>query len=734
MQERDTAITSDANAAGDHSSAIKAASAPIYPPTPQGAQPPFTLPPDLPTFAGREDLLQALDGALHPGGQTAVSVVVLGGIAGVGKSALAVHAAHRWRDRFPDGVIWADLRAQTGACDALRHVAGLYGYREQAAQLGDDVRALAGLMRTILHDKRALLLIDNAEGLPADELDRLLPDAPGPVTVITRRRAFPALERVGLLLRVDVMDEEETLALLGRLVGQETVEAGRETCRALAERLRYLPLALDIAGRCMRERGWGPAEMLRRLEQAADRPATLGLPVVERPEGSVLPAFALSYDGLDEPDRELFRALSAFALAGFTPRAAGAVLGREGEEKAGVERALGRLEALSLIRQAEVEGRYDLYPLLRDCAQALAERAGERERWARRHARYFTRLADWSGRQLRNPETALRAAAMAAVERANLLAAQQTCLARESWDAAVNVAYRLDELFERTGHWVDRRRALEAGIEAARKGKRRHDEAGLAHNLGLLAQRQGDFAEARRRYGEALDIARQLGNRASVAVTLYNLGLLAQKQGEYAEAGRLYEQATETFEQLGDRAGVARTLHQLGNVAYQQGDYAEARRQYGEALDVRQQLGDRAGVAATTSQMGTLAYLLGKVEQARRLHRQSLALRRELGDNKGIAEDLHQLGRLAEDEGNTPEARRLYGEALETMRQLGDRAGVAQTLRQLGRLVEEDGDLEEAELFLAESLATLEALGSPDASITRRLLERVRGKLERRPD
>jgi tetratricopeptide (TPR) repeat protein len=723
MGQHHTTIAGDADTIGDHDTAVVAETTLlIYPRTPQEARPPFTLPPDLATFTGRDDLLEALDGLLQPGEQATVGIVSARGTAGVGKSALAIHAAHRWRDRFPDGVVWADLRTETGASDALRHVAGLYGYREQAAQI-DDVHKLAGLVRTILRDKRVLLVLDNADGLSADELDCLLPGVPGPVTVVTSRRAFPTLERLGRQLRVDVMGEEEGEALLGRLMGREE----REPYRRLAARLGHLPLALDIAGRHMRDRGWGPDEMLRRLEEVTDRPAALALPTAGEPEDSIAQAFTLSYDELGEEDQELFRALSPFAPAGFTPRAVGVVLGWEDVTSVGA--GLERLRALQLARRAAIAGRYDQHPLLREYAMALAERAAERERWARWHARYFAARADWSGQQLGDPETAPQAVALATTERGNLLAAQQTSLAQGLWGEAVSLAYQLDDLFKRSGHWADRRRALEAGIKAARKGGLRPDEVGLAHNLGLMAQGQGDYAVAQQLYGEALDIAQQLGDRASVAVTLHNLGMLAQNQGDYAEARRLHQQAASAFDRLDDRVGVARTLHQLGNVAYQQGDYAEARRQYGTSLDIAQQLGDHAGVASTTSQMGMLAYLQGKVKQARRLYEKSLAIRKKMGDRKGIATNLHQLGVLAQDQGDTHEARRRFGEYLDMVQQLGDHASIAQTLHQLGRLAEQDGDLEDAERFFAGSLATLEALESPDAAITRRSLERVRERM-----
>jgi len=696
----------------------------VYPATPDEAPPPSTLPPDLPDFTGRDGPLGTLGGLLRPGGQMVVGIV--GQAAGVGKSALAIHAAHRWRARFPDGAIWIDLRARAGTCGALRHVAGLYGYHRQAAQVGDDPQALAGLVRPILRDRSSLLILDNADELPADELAWLLPEVPGPVTLVTGRRTFPSLEHV---LPVGAMGEAQAVALLERLVGAESTDTDRETIRALAERLGRLPLALDLAGRCAARarrayhQGWGLAETARRLEEATDRPAALELPVAGEPERSVALAFALGYDALDRRDQEVFRALSSFAPAGFTSQAVDAVLGRW--DMVGIEAALERLRKLSFVRPIAA-GRCSLHPLLCSYAQTLSERAGEQQRWGRRYVRFFVVQADWFWRRSHNPETALQAVTATTIERSNFLAAQQTSLTLGLWDETVTLAYRLDELFKRTGHWADRRRALERGIDAARSGGLQRDEAGLAHNLGLLIQGHGDYDEARRLYEEALDVARQLDDHASVAVALHNLGLLAQTQEDYAEARRLHRQAARAFERLGDRVGVARTLHQLGNVAYRQGAYAEARRQYGAALDLAQQLGDRPGVASTASQMGMLAYLQGNVQQALGMVQKSLAIRRKLGDDKGVAENLHQLAVVAEDQGDTVEARRRYTEYLALAQRLGDRASAAQTLHKLGRMAEENGDLVEAERLLAESLTLSEALESPDAEATRRSLERVR--------
>jgi len=709
----------------------------------------FTLPPDLATFTGRDDLLAQLDHLLQPGGTASVAIVGLKGMAGVGKSALAVHAAHRWRERFPDGVVWVDLRAEKDPCQALRHVAGVYGYREDAARLGEDRQALVALFRTVLQGRRSLLVLDNAEGLGAEDLDCLLPGVAGPVTVVTSRKEFAALSKLGKRLRVDVMAMSEALGLLGRLVGAERVEGEREGYKRLAKRLGRLPLALDIAGRRMADRGWGPGEMMRRLEGARDLPAFLALPVAEKPEESVALAFALSYDGLEVEKQELFRALGAFAAAGFTAGAVAGIIRGERREKRGegegergekgegreergeggeeeAETALERLEALSLVRRAEagieaqgerVEGRYDLHALVRDYARAISGQAGDADCWAERHAWYFLALADWGYDQLGNPETAAAAVGTAAAERGNLLAAQEACLRLGIGEEAVRLAYWASKLFERSGHWADRRTVLEVGIEAARRGGDEADQAALTHNLAIVCQNTGELRKAQELLLASLALKRKVGNEVlghpsrSDAATLHELGILAQAQGNYPEASRLYQESLDIKRRLGDRAGVASSLHQLGRLTELQGDYPEARRLYQESLDINQQLGDRAGVATSLHQLGMLAQQQGDYPEARRLYQESLDIKRRLGDRAGVASSLHNLGVLAQDQGDYPEARRLYQESLEIKQQLGYRAGVASTTGQLGILAQAQGEYPEARRLYQESLDIAQQLG-----------------------
>jgi len=183
---------------------------------------------------------------------------------------------------------------------------------------------------------------------------------------------------------------------------------------------------------------------------------------------------------------------------------------------------------------------------------------------------------------------AREAVARAAAERLNLIGAQEAALERGMRAEAVAFAYWLNELFERSGHWDLRRRALENGLKAATPGTR--NEAAFRHNLGVLAQDTGDYGQARQFYQESLRIAEELGDRAGVAQTLHQLGMLAQDTGDYGQARRLYEESLRIKEELGNRAGVAISLGQLGRLAELEGNYRVAVRLWAVALATFEEL------------------------------------------------------------------------------------------------------------------------------------------------
>jgi tetratricopeptide (TPR) repeat protein len=483
-----------------------------YAPSPQAARRPFQLPPDLPTFTGRESYLKDLDTLLHPGAGRTVSLVGLRGMAGVGKSALAVHAAHRWGDRFRDGVVWVDLR-QRDVATALRHVAATYGYGDQAAQT-PDVAGLAALVRTVLRRREALIILDNAEDVPPDQFPLLLPGATGCVTLVTSRRSFSELTRHGQMLRVGQMPEDEAKALLARILSPAADEADEAARGRLVERLGCLPLALDIAAQRMAERGWSAVEYVARLENVPSLVAELNLPLADRREESVLFAFALSYQVLTEVQQHLFHALGVMAEGGFAPPSVAGVLG---EELVKVERGLEELALLSLVRPGELEGRYELHPLLADYSRALAREAGEWEMLRSAHLAHYVAYVQRYTRDY----AALEA------ELANLMAAAEWSWQSGENNGVLDLAQWLyvggGEFLDLQGHAREAVRLLAWAAEASRAlGDRRGEGADLG-TLGNAYSALGEVARAIEYYEQALQIAREIGDRRGEGNRLGNL-------------------------------------------------------------------------------------------------------------------------------------------------------------------------------------------------------------------
>jgi tetratricopeptide (TPR) repeat protein len=199
-------------------------------------------------------------------------------------------------------------------------------------------------------------------------------------------------------------------------------------------------------------------------------------------------------------------------------------------------------------------------------------------------------------------------------------------------------------------------------------------------------------------------------------------------RGYWDEAIQHGEQALQAARNAQTDEGVARFAHNVAVKYQDRGDLAKARRLYDESLEIEKKLGNQSGIAITLHQLATLAQDQGEIEEARRLYDESLEIKKRLGNQSGIAITLHQLGNVAYLQGEIEEARRLYDESLEIEKKLGNQSGIAITLHQLGMLAEDRGELAEAERLFREALSIFERLGSPDASIARRSLERIRGE------
>ncbi|HEY6747794.1 MAG TPA: BTAD domain-containing putative transcriptional regulator [Mycobacteriales bacterium] len=491
---------------------------------------PSTLPYDLPDFAGRAaDLGRLLD----PVQAGAVVISSIDGMAGIGKTALAVHAAHRLAARYPDGQLFCDLHAHTAGAHPLTSEAALERLLRMLGVppevIPEDLDGRAARWRAELAGRQVLVVLDNAA--TAAQVRPLLPGSPRSLVLVTSRRRLGVLEGA-TVLSLDVLPPAEALELFAAVAGRAPAEpaaapsAGEAAAAAeVVELCGRLPLAIRIAATRLAHRPeWTVADLAARLREPGDR---LGeLTVADRGVG---PAFALSYGQLAPAERRMFRLLglhpgtdfdawSAAALAGTSPARAGALL-----------------EALvdaHLLRPYGV-GRYTFHDLLRSYARGVAPRAGA----GRRLHDYFLAAATWATGLISPPRfTPVLAepprhlpplsdvdAALAwlAAEHHTLVA---VALATDDWQ----LACVLRTYFEHRGHFADWRATSEHALTTA-------GPAGtvlLRFGLGALAMWTGRLAEGM----EHFRLARAGADPEMEAAALTSLGMLAHLAGRDREA------------------------------------------------------------------------------------------------------------------------------------------------------------------------------------------------------
>jgi len=332
---------------------------------------PFEPPPELAYFVNREAELRAIRQALDAG----VPLIQIVGMGGVGKTALAVKVAHGMRGRFPDGVLWIALEPGITLKNVLHHIALSYGN-----VLADtEAEALAAQIRSLLASKKALIVLDSAENLSENELKQLIPGTRSCPVIITTRARFSELERLGQTIFLDVLPRKHSLSLLRRAAGYQRVSSAEKVALEICELLGDHPLAIEIAGRLARSRGWNMQSLLGNLQVS-----TLELPGADTPGSSIPRAFAASYESLTDEQKRALMAASIFE-GDFDVEGAARLLSTR--DKGIVENLLDSLVNRSLVSRSGGQT-YRVHPLIRAYTRSVAEDS-ELEKMRHRHARYF---------------------------------------------------------------------------------------------------------------------------------------------------------------------------------------------------------------------------------------------------------------------------------------------------------------------------------------------------------
>jgi len=652
-------------------------------------QPPRLLPPRVADFTGRHQQLTSILGLLDQ--DDGPRPIVVSGSAGVGKTALAVHAAHTVAGRFTDGQLFVNLRGHDPAGPlepAQALVALLYGLGVAPEEVPAEAEAAVGLYRSLLADRRVLVVLDNAHS--ADQVRPLLPASTGSRVLVTSRDRLTGLlardgaHRMGL----GVLDPDEAAELLARLLGPDRTQAEPEAAAELASACAFLPLALRVAAATLVD------QPDRRIADYVGELRTGGrlvqLAIDGDPHSAIKAAFDLSYQRLASEARRLFRLLgllpgrdvsaeAAAALAGCSPRQA--------------RRLLSRLAAASLVEE-QVPGRFCFHDLL--CEYAT-ERAHQAESEADRVVA-VGRLLDWylastaAAARLLYPGklrlgTAVRdrlpsgdapfsdrAQALAWLddERPNLLAAIQHAAAHGPPAVAWLLADTLRGYFMLRRHNLDWLVAAQSGLKAASEAEPAA-RAAMRLSLGDRHWVVGESAQALEHYTSALDLAVRAKWVDGQAVMLSNLGNVLSQLGRLEEVVQHYMAALALNRQTGRRDLQVNNLGNLGIVSAELGRLAEAVDFHTQALAIYQETGSRDFEAAARWSFGTTLRELGRLDEAQDQLGRALVLSRMFGDRYSEAVSLNGLAAVHAEAGRLGEALDLATPALELARDIEDR-------------------------------------------------------------
>ncbi|WP_426504548.1 AfsR/SARP family transcriptional regulator [Dactylosporangium sp. McL0621] len=627
---------------------------------------PAQLPAAPPTFVGRRsELARAL--ALHAGDVAAATVVIsaIGGMAGVGKTTLAVHWAHQVVDQFSDGQLYVNLRGFSPEADVMRPEQALHGFLDalgvapQSVPTGLD--AQAALYRSLLSGRRMLVLLDNARDV--EQVRPLLPGAGGCLAIVTSRNTMAGLVAVegAQSLTLDVWSAEQAGDFLGRRLGAGRVAAEPAAVDQIVSLCAGLPLALAIvAARAATKPAFPLGAIANELREAhgsleAFSGTDAGI--------NVRATFSWSYRTLSPAAARLFRLLGTHPGPDVGVPAAASLLGAPIRQ---VRPLLAELTTAHMLMQPS-PGRYGFHELLGAYAAELAgtvDTASELDLAQRRSVEYYLRTAGRADRLLQpqrvpqqldlgpaaddviaEPFEDHRAAlAWFTAERAVLTALIERT-ARDGRDVETEyLAWSLNTFLHRQGHWHDWVTARRHALTVTERGADRAAQARAHRDLGHALWQVGRLDEARVQYTLAHAGFVGTDNFTEQGHVQRGLARTYMREGRYTEMVLHCELAGDLYRADGNDNGYAKALNEAGLGYAYAGDYGQALTNCTAALVLFERLGDRHGQAATLHSIGYAHHRLGDHRTAIGFFTRALQLCQEVGDRHGEAETLTNLG------------------------------------------------------------------------------------------
>ena len=685
------------------------------------------LPRDIAAFTGRQAELAQLMGTLTTvaAGGGVVGIHAIDGMAGIGKTTFAVHAAHRLAGTFPDGQFFLPLHAHTAGqrpvdpADALASLLLTAGV--PSGQIPPGLEARATRWRDQVAGTKILLVLDDAAG--HEQVRPLLPGTAGSLVLVTSRRRLTALDDA-TVISLDPLPPAEAATLLARLAARAGIRATDPAVGEITRLCGYLPLAIGMLARQLRHHpAWTAADLAAGLAGARDR-----LAVMRAENLSVAAAFGLSYHDLTEDLRRLFRRLGLHPGPNFDAYAAAAL---DGTTLDVARHSLEDLYDQHLLAEP-VPGRYQLHDLLREHAQTLAaadDPVGSADATGRL-LDYYLHTALAAGQhfnpgagayrrplpgnppaQVPDMSTLAQAAAWLEAERANLHAAADYA-ARAPSRHAIVIPAAMSGFLRARGHWDQSAALHHSALAVARQAGDRLGEADTLGMLGELQRETGDYQAAAASLAEALALYRELGDQSGQAWIFDQLGMLSTWTGDYPAAAASHQQALALFTDLGNLPRQAWALTGLGVVQQLTGDYPAAAVSYQRALALFSDLGDLHGQAQALNVLGGLQQETGDYPAAVASQHRALALFGNLGHLLGQAYALNSLGLVQRQTGDYPAAAASHQHALALFTDLGNLDGQAEALNGFGLVQQQTGDYPAAATSHQHALALFTDLGN----------------------
>jgi transcriptional regulator with XRE-family HTH domain/tetratricopeptide (TPR) repeat protein len=654
-------------------------SAPVtLPPVPVPAQ----LPADLAVFSGRRDEVAELVDRLTPAAVARAPLVgVITGMAGIGKTTMAVHCAHRVAVRCPDGQLYANLRGfdQAGAArveDVLRGFLDALGVPSR--QVPDGLEAQAALYRSRVAGRRLLVLLDNARD--SEQVRPLLPGSAGNLVIVTSRSQLSGLVAThgAHPVPLDLPTHDEAREVLARRLGTARVAGENAAVDEIVQRCARLPLALAIvAARAATNRRFPLAAIADELRTEG------GLTAFKGPEAAVdaRAVFSWSYAALSPAAARLFRLVALHPSLPADVRVVASLAGAPVEE---VRPLLAELTDAHLVTET-TPGRYVFHDLLRAYAAELCLTGGsaaDRHAARRRMVEHYLRSAYAADRLIsptRSPISlpepvpgvvarrfADEAAAVAwfTVQRPALLAAVEAAYADGFDDPAWQLAWCLEQYLERWGHWAD---WAVVGRVAMRAARRLDDPYALAQahrGLGLLTLLNGAGEDPVPHLVEALALFERVGDVDGQALARRALSLAHEQQGKPELALHHAEVVLDLYRSTGNRGGEGLALNMIALFRTRLGGHDAAVPVVERAITLLAEVGHRRGEAAAWDTLGSVRQALAQPGPAVEAYRRAAQLRAQVGDRYQQAQTLVRLGRVHAGTGERDAARSSWHAAL----------------------------------------------------------------------